>query len=89
MNCGFKFFQREILGFNGEIYHTGAFYAGICVHAKKRHCRIREVAVEHFSREGGRSTGASLKVIVTAVRDLWKLSCSAYSTENRGFKNGL
>lgn len=76
VNCGFKLFRREILSFDDTICHAGAFYTGVYVQAKAKNCRIKEVPVEHFPREGGRQTGVSIKVIFMAVLDLIKLSFS-------------
>ncbi len=76
VNCGFKLFRREILNFDDTVCHAGAFYTGVYTQAKAKNCKIKEVPVEHFPREGGRQTGASLKVMFMAVLDLIKLSFS-------------
>ena len=74
VNCGFKLLRKEILNFADPICHAGAFYTGVYVQAKAQNCRIKEVPVEHYSRSGGRQTGTSLKVMLTAVFDLIRLS---------------
>jgi glycosyltransferase involved in cell wall biosynthesis len=74
VNCGFKLFKKEILDFDGAISHAGAFYTGIYIRAKARNGRIKEVPVAHFPRMGGKPTGASVKVVFTAVSDLVRLS---------------
>lgn len=70
IDCGFKLFRREILSHvilesDGVMVDT-EFLAG----AKARGYRIAEVSVTHLPRKAGDATGADLKVILTAFRDL-------------------
>ena len=70
IDCGFKMFRREILDrvniiSNGAMIDT-EFLAG----AKARGYRIAEVEVTHLPRVAGHPTGANVKVIVKAFRDL-------------------
>ncbi len=70
IDCGFKLFRREILErvtlvSNGAMVDT-EFLAG----AKSRGYRITDVPVTHLPRVTGEATGANLKVIVKAFRDL-------------------
>ena len=70
IDCGFKLFRREILD-RVNIVSDGAmidteFLAG----AKSRGYRIVDVPVTHLPRVAGESTGANIKVIVKAFRDL-------------------
>ena len=70
IDCGFKVFRRELLD-QVSIESDGAmidteFLAG----AKARGFRIAEVPVTHLPRVGGEATGADLKVIARAFRDL-------------------
>ncbi len=70
IDCGFKLFRREILE-HVHIESDGAmidteFLAG----AKARGYRIVDVPVTHLPRVAGESTGANIKVIVKAFRDL-------------------
>ena len=70
IDCGFKLFRREILErvtlvSNGAMIDT-EFLAG----AKARGYRIAEVPVTHLPRMAGHPTGANVKVIVKAFRDL-------------------
>jgi glycosyltransferase involved in cell wall biosynthesis len=70
IDCGFKLFRREILEHvtlisNGAMIDT-EFLAG----AKARGFHIAEVPVTHLPRLAGEATGADLKVIVKAFRDL-------------------
>jgi glycosyltransferase involved in cell wall biosynthesis len=70
IDCGFKMFRREVLK-HVTIVSDGAmvdteFLAG----AKARGYRIAEVPVTHLPRTAGEATGANVKVIVKAFRDL-------------------
>jgi hypothetical protein len=71
IDCGFKLFRREVLDHvhiesNGAMIDT-EFLAG----ARARGLRIAEVPVTHLPRTAGEATGANLKVIVKAFRDLF------------------
>lgn len=70
IDCGFKLFRRSVLDHvplfsNGAMIDT-EFLAG----AKARGFRIDEVPVTHLPRVAGAATGANLKVILRAFRDL-------------------
>ncbi len=70
IDCGFKLFRREVLDHvsivsNGAMIDT-EFLAG----ARARGFRIAEVEVTHLPRVAGEATGANLKVIARAFRDL-------------------
>ena len=70
IDCGFKLFRREIVD-RVRIVSDGAmidteFLAG----AKARGYRIAEVGVTHLPRIAGEASGADLKVIARAFRDL-------------------
>jgi glycosyltransferase involved in cell wall biosynthesis len=70
IDCGFKLFRRNVLE-HVNIVSDGAmidteFLAG----ARVRGFRIAEVPVTHLPRVAGEATGANLKVIVKAFRDL-------------------
>ena len=70
IDCGFKLFRRQILSQvvlegNGATLDT-ELLAG----AKAVGYRIAEVEVTHLPRTSGKATGADLKVILRALRDL-------------------
>ncbi len=70
IDCGFKLFRREVLervtlASDGAMIDT-EFLAG----ARARGFRIAEVPVIHLPRVAGEATGANLKVIAKAFRDL-------------------
>jgi len=70
IDCGFKLFRREVLD-QVNLVSDGAmidteFLAG----AKARGLRIVEEPVTHLPRRAGEATGADLRVILKAFRDL-------------------
>jgi len=70
IDCGFKLFRRELLDHihiesNGAMIDT-EFLAG----ARARGYRITDVPVTHLPRQAGHPTGANIKVILKAFRDL-------------------
>ena len=72
IDCAFKLFKREILSkiiidTDGAMVTT-EFLAG----AKARGYKIVEIPVSHFPRKAGVSTGADIRVIIKAFRDLFK-----------------
>ncbi len=72
IDCGFKLFRREVLD-HVTLYSDGAmidteFLAGL----RARGYKIAEVPVTHLPRVAGNPTGANLKVIVRAFRDLFR-----------------
>ena len=73
IDCAFKMFRREV--FDGmKLSSTGALIsAEILARATKRGCRITEVGVHHYPRTAGKQTGANLKVILRAFKELFKL----------------
>ena len=70
IDCGFKLFRRELLDHihiesNGAMIDT-EFLAG----ARARGYRITDVPVTHLPRQAGHPTGANIRVILKAFRDL-------------------
>ena len=70
IDCGFKLFRRELLDHvhiesNGAMIDT-EFLAG----TRARGYKIADVPVTHLPRQAGHPTGANLKVILKAFRDL-------------------
>jgi len=86
IDCGFKLFRREVLEHvtlvsDGAMIDT-EFLAG----ARARGFRIAEVPVTHLPRMAGEPTGANLKVIAKAFRDLVRFR-QRLSRELRGEKS--
>lgn len=73
IDCAFKLFRAEI--FEGmTMSSAGALIsAEILARATRRGCRIAEVGVHHYPRTAGKQTGAKLKVILRAFKELFKL----------------
>ncbi len=70
IDCGFKLFRRQVLDHvhvesNGAMIDT-EFLAG----ARARGYKIVDVPVTHLPRTAGHPTGANLRVILRAFRDL-------------------
>jgi hypothetical protein len=73
IDCAFKLFRAEVFG--GMIMSSaGALIsAEILARATRQRCRIAEVGVHHYPRTAGKQTGAKLKVILRAFKELFKL----------------
>ncbi len=73
MDCGFKLYRREIFD-HITIKSTGALIdAEILARANRAGYTIGEIGVDHLPRTAGAQTGANIKVIVRAFRELLKL----------------
>jgi glycosyltransferase involved in cell wall biosynthesis len=76
LNCAFKLFRRSALEQAGlhEVASTGAtINAELWARLGKANARIREVEVSHRPRRYGQQTGASLRVILRAFQELFRL----------------
>jgi glycosyltransferase involved in cell wall biosynthesis len=73
IDCAFKLFRAEI--FEGmKMSSAGALIsAEILARVTRRGFRIAEVGVHHYPRTAGKQTGAKLKVILRAFKELFKL----------------
>lgn len=70
LDCAFKLFRREVID-RLRLTATGAcINAELMCQCRRAGFRFTEVAVEHYHRKGGRSTGSSLAVIARAFREL-------------------
>lgn len=70
IDCGFKVFKRSILQ-HVPLYSTGAMIdTELLAGAKARGYVIKDTAVTHLPRTAGKPTGANLRVIMRAFRDL-------------------
>lgn len=70
IDCGFKLFRRCILDDVKLVTDWAPIDTELLTGAKARGYRIAEVPVSHLPRPAGRATGADLRVIVMAFRDL-------------------
>lgn len=73
IDCAFKLYKRQIFD-NIELSSTGALIdAEILARATRKGYSITQKGVHHYPRTAGEQTGANLKVILRAFRELFKL----------------
>ena len=73
IDCAFKLYKREIFD-NIKMTSTGALIdTEILARAKNRGYRIAQKGVHHFPRSAGEQTGANIRVIFRAFKELFKL----------------
>jgi len=70
IDCGFKVFRREILDHVNLASNGAMVDTELLAGAKARGYRIAEVPVTHLPRTAGAATGANVRVIARAFRDL-------------------
>ncbi len=73
VDCAFKLYKREIFD-HIEMHSTGALIdTEILARAKQKGYSMTQIGVHHYPRIAGQATGANLKVIVKAFRELFQL----------------
>jgi glycosyltransferase involved in cell wall biosynthesis len=73
LDCGFKLFRREVLS-DLELQAKGAMITTeLMAKLAGRGVRIAEVGVHHLPRTAGEQSGNSLRVIVSAFKELFAL----------------
>jgi glycosyltransferase involved in cell wall biosynthesis len=73
IDCAFKLYKREIFD-NVKLSSTGALIdTEILARAVRKGYRITQEGVHHYPRAAGMQTGANLRVICRAFRELFKL----------------
>lgn len=73
IDCAFKLYKREIFD-NIEMTSLGALIdAEILARAIRKGYTITQTGVHHYSRTAGTPTGAKIKVILRAFKELFKL----------------
>lgn len=73
IDCAFKLYKREIFD-RIELSSTGALIdAEILARATAKGYRITQKGVHHYPRMAGKQSGASLRVICRAFKELFKL----------------
>ena len=70
IDCGFKLFRREILDHVTIVSDGAMIDTELLAGARARGYRIAEAPVTHLPRVGGEATGANIRVIARAFRDL-------------------
>ena len=73
IDCAWKMFRREVLsGLNLE--SDGAFISSeLLIKLKRANVPIVEIGVHHYPRTTGESKGATPKVILKTMRDIFRL----------------
>ncbi len=73
IDCAFKLYKREI--FNKlELSSTGALIdAEILARAARKGYRITQKGVHHYPRTSGEQSGANIRVVLRAFKELFKL----------------
>jgi hypothetical protein len=72
IDCGFKVFRREVLS-HIHIESNGAMIdTEMLAEMRARGYKMTDVPVTHLPRIAGSPTGANIKVILRAFRDLFK-----------------
>jgi glycosyltransferase involved in cell wall biosynthesis len=75
IDCGFKLFKRELLD-RIELRARGAMISTeLMMRLAGLGARVREVEVTHLPRLAGEQSGANLKVVARAFKELFTLYC--------------
>ncbi len=73
VDCAFKIYPKRFID-EVELWSEGALIdAEMLAKARRRGYRIGQVGVHHYPRTAGQQTGANLRVVVRAFRELFKL----------------
>lgn len=73
IDCAFKLYKRTVFD-HIEMVSTGALIdTEILARAKRKGYTIKQIGVHHYPRAAGKATGANIKVILRAFRELFKL----------------
>lgn len=73
IDCAFKLYKREIFD-KIELSSTGALIdAEILARAVRKDYRITQKGVHHYPRTAGEQTGANIRVVLRAFKELFKL----------------
>ena len=74
IDCAFKLLSRHALDEVGPLTASGAVISTeLLVGVRRRGLAITEIGVHHYPRQAGAPTGASIKVILRALRELVQL----------------
>ena len=73
IDCAFKLYKREIFD-KIELSSTGALIdAEILARAARKGYRITQKGVHHYPRMAGKQSGANIRVVLCAFKELFKL----------------
>lgn len=70
LDCAFKLFRREVVDRLQMTSHGATINAEILAQCFRSKLRMCEMPVNHYPRYAGAPTGAALKVIIKAFREL-------------------
>lgn len=73
IDCAFKVFKRDKLMMALPESEGAMINTEMLVKLKRRHTAWVEIPVTHYPRLGGQATGANLRVILKAFKELFKL----------------
>lgn len=73
IDCGFKMFKRELLEGMELRAHGAMISTELMARLQGRGARIQEVDVQHLPRTAGEQSGANLRVVARAFRELFVL----------------
>ncbi len=76
VDCAFKLYRASIFEAMKLTSDGAMIDVEILARAAKKGARIAQVGVHHYPRTAGRQTGANLKVIARAARELFRLRAS-------------
>ena len=84
IDCAFKIFPRRLFD-EIEMKSMGALIdAEVLARAKRLGYTIGQVGVHHYPRQAGRQTGANLRVILRAFKELFRLYRDIRKSGRRG-----
>lgn len=73
IDCAFKLIRKKVIDEIPKLESTGALISTeLLVKAKRAGFTFAEVGVHHYPDLAGGSTGANPKVILTALKELWR-----------------
>ncbi len=73
VDCAFKLFKKEIIDRAKPEAEGAMISTELLAKANKMGYKIKEVGVHHYPRTAGAQTGAKIKVILRAFKELFKL----------------
>lgn len=79
VDCAFKLFRRKVIDTIAVRSGGAMFSAEFLVKTKRAGFKIVEEPVSHYPRQAGRQTGAKLRVILRAFRELFKMRCRMWA----------
>jgi len=82
IDCAFKLFRSDFLHQHPPETRGAMINAELLYRLKRASYTYREVGVHHLPRRGGRATGANLRVIAHAFRELFS-SVRQWRSEER------